>query len=216
MCAYYPESRVEISGFIARHYDWLLNLSTFGRYSPFIQNAIKLMNIKPEDKILDLGTGTGKNACIMMQYLSRKGELTGVDISDDMISQFNQNCSKFSNARIIKKRIDRGLGYKGIFNKIFISFVLHGFPQKAREKIIENAFNSLKTKGKFFILDYNEFKMEEKPLLVKMLFNIIECPYAFDFIKRDWKKLLSLSGFTNIEEHLFFNGYVRLLAGTKI
>jgi len=46
MCAYYPESKVEISKFTAKHYDILMNIATFGGYSLFIQKAIRLMNIK--------------------------------------------------------------------------------------------------------------------------------------------------------------------------
>ena len=87
MSSYYPESKVEIRGFMARHYDILLNIATFGRYSPFIKKSIELMKIKPEDRILDLGAGTGRNACLMIEYLSEKGELIGIDISREMISQ---------------------------------------------------------------------------------------------------------------------------------
>jgi len=75
MCSYYPESKVETKGFIAAHYDAILDIATFGRYSPFIEKAIEMMRIKPQDKILDLGTGTGRNACLMMKYLSKDGKL---------------------------------------------------------------------------------------------------------------------------------------------
>jgi len=34
---HYPESRVEIEGLIATHYDALLDIVTFGRYVPFIK-----------------------------------------------------------------------------------------------------------------------------------------------------------------------------------
>ena len=45
------------------HYDAILDIATFGKYSPFIEKAIEMMRIRPQDKILDLGTGTGRNAC---------------------------------------------------------------------------------------------------------------------------------------------------------
>ena len=101
MGRYYPESKVEINGFVARHYDALLNIATFGRYAPFMKKAIELMEIKPEDRILDLGTGTGRNACLMTKYLSKKGKLIGIDISQEMISQFKKRCANDPNARII-------------------------------------------------------------------------------------------------------------------
>jgi len=149
MSKYYPESKVEIDGFMARYYDALLNIATLGRYSPFIKKSIELMEIKPGDRILDLGAGTGRNACLIIKYLSEKGEIVGIDISREMIRKFKKRCSSYTNAKIIRARIDKSLTFKKKFDKVFISFVLHGFPQDVREVIIKNAFNMLKSNGSF-------------------------------------------------------------------
>jgi len=216
MCAYYPESKVEISKFTAKHYDILMNIATFGGYSLFIQKAIRLMNIKSNDRIIDLGAGTGRNACLMMNYLSTKGELVGLDISDEMVTQFKKRCANFTNAKIINQRIDKPLPYEDEFDKVFISFVLHGFPQDVRRQIIKNAFKALKKNGEFFILDYNEFSLKEMPFYLKIPFKLIECPYAFDFVEKNWQKILDEEGFNYFEKHLFFHRYVRLLKGVKL
>ena len=212
---YYPESKVEVSGFAARHYDMLLDTMTLGIYPFFLRKVIRLMKIKPDDKILDLGAGTGRNDCLMMKYLSDKGKIIGVDISEEMIAQFKRKCANFPNASIINKRIDKDLGYKDYFDKVFISFVLHGFPQKAREQIVKNAFAALKSNGDFLILDYNEFSIEKTPFYLRKLFKRIECPYAFEFIKIDCEKMLAAAGFNNFEKHLFLKGYIRLLRAKK-
>jgi len=216
MSDYYPESKVEIHGFVAKHYDTLMNVVTLGRYSSFIQKVIWLMKIKPEHRIIDLGAGTGRNACLMMKQLSTEGELVGLDISEVMIAQFKKNCAEFNNVKVINKRIDQGLGYEMYFDKAFISFVLHGFPQKARKQIIRNAFKALKKNGEFYILDYNEFSLKEIPFYLKIPFKFAECPYAFDFIKKDWEKILSEEGFNQFEEYIFFKKFIRLLKGKKI
>jgi demethylmenaquinone methyltransferase/2-methoxy-6-polyprenyl-1,4-benzoquinol methylase len=216
MCTYYPKSKVEISGFTAKHYDRLMNIITLGMYSSLMQKAVRLMKIKPTDKILDLGAGTGRNACLMRRYFSSRGELIGLDISEEMISQFKKNCAEFSNIRIINARIDQDLAYERYFDKLFISFVLHGFPQKDRNQIIKNAFRALKKGGEFFILDYNEFSLKEIPFYLRIHFKLTECPYAFDFIEKDWKKILFLRGFSDFRGHLFFRNYIRLLKGVKV
>lgn len=222
MCNYYPKSkarprakrRVEIKGFMATHYDALLDIVTLGRYSSFIEKAIEMMKISPRDKILDLGTGTGRNACLMMKYLSKDGELVGVDISEEMISQFRKKCANFPNAKIVKARVDSSFPFRTKFDKVFISFVLHGFPQNIREIVVKNVFEVLKNGGAFFILDYNEFSLREMPFYLKIPFKIIECPYAFDFIERDWKNILTDNGFSGFREHIFFD-YIRLLKAAK-
>ena len=215
MSNHYPKSRVEIKGFTAKYYDTLINVVTFGKYSSFIGKAIELMRIRPTDRILDLGAGTGRNACLIMRYLSSEGELLSLDISKEMIIQFEKKCANFSNAKIINKRIDQHLPYRNEFDKVFICFVLHGFPQSVREVIIDNAFRALKNDGEFFILDYNEFSLRNTPFYLRFAFKLIECPYAFDFIKKDWKKILSKIGFKHFKEHYFFSKYVRLLKVAK-
>jgi len=213
---YYPESKVEVKGFVARHYDAILDIVTLGRYSSFIEKAVKMMKIGYHDKILDLGAGTGKNACLMMKSLSKEGELIGTDISQEMILQFRQKCASFPNAKIIHARIDQPLPFKEKFDKVFISFVLHGFPQDIRKVIVKSAFEALKSNGSFFILDYNEFSYSEAPSYFKTPFKLIECPYAFDFIKRDWKQILANHNFGDFKEFSFFKNYVRLLKAKKI
>ncbi|MCD6327323.1 class I SAM-dependent methyltransferase [bacterium] len=215
MSAYYPESKVEVSGFVARYYDILINIVLLGRYSSFIRKAIRLMGIGPADKILDLGAGTGRNACLMAGYSSSEGEIIGLDISEEMISQFEKKCRDFPNIKIINARIDQDLAYERYFDKVFISFVLHGFPQQARNQIVRNAFKALKNGGEFFILDYGEFSLRDTPLYIRLPFKLMECRYAFDFIEKNWGKILLLQGFSDFKEQSFFSGYVRLLRGVK-
>ncbi|MCD6318551.1 class I SAM-dependent methyltransferase [Candidatus Aerophobetes bacterium] len=215
MSNHYPKSRVEIKGFTAKYYDTLMNVVTFGKYSSFIEKVIELMRIRPTDRILDLGAGTGRNACLIMRYLSLEGELVSLDISKEMIVQFEKRCANFSNVKIINQRIDQPLPYKDEFDKVFICFVLHGFPQTVREVIIDNAFRALKNGGEFFILDYNEFSLRDTPFYLTLAFKLIECPYAFDFIKKDWKEILSKVGFNHFKKHYFFSKYVRLLKVVK-
>ncbi len=214
----YPDSSVEISGIMATQYEKLLNILTLGTYSIFISHVIKKMKIRPDDKIIDFGAGNGYNACKMRKYLSDEGEITGLDIGEDMIKTFRKKCAGYKNVRIVKRRIDIPLPeeYTGKFDRAFISFVLHGLPHDSRLKVIENASKALKEGGNFFILDYNEFKIEEIPFYKRKVFEFIECPYAFGYIKHDWKKILSENGFGNFEEHFYFLNMVRLLRATKI
>ncbi|NOR21863.1 MAG: methyltransferase domain-containing protein, partial [Candidatus Aminicenantes bacterium] len=198
------------------HYDALLDLATFGRYPLFIEKSIKLMDIEPADRILDLGTGTGRNACLMAKYLSEKGSLIGIDISQEMISQFKKRCANFPHIKILHARVDQPLPFREKFDKVFISFVLHGFPQEVREAIIERVFDVLRSNTSFFILDYNEFSFKEMPFYLRVPFELMECPYAFDYIKRDWKKILSKHNFGGFEEFFFFKDYVRLLKAKKL
>ncbi len=213
---YYPESKVEVQGFEAKFYDKLLNVLSFGTYSSFIKKAIANLKIKPEDKILDLGAGTGRNALLMHQYLSEKGKITALEISKEMIAQFREKTKNIPNIELLEQRIDVPFQLEEKYDKAFISFVIHGFPHEVREQIIKNVFNNLKLGGEFFILDFGEFKLNEIPFYARFVFTTVECKYAFDFVERDWKEILSNFGFGNFEEKKFFGRYVRLLKAEKV
>jgi demethylmenaquinone methyltransferase/2-methoxy-6-polyprenyl-1,4-benzoquinol methylase len=207
----YKDSKVELTGVTATHYDFIMNLMSLGYYAHFIKKAVSLMRVQPGDKILDLGCGTGRNAYLMVSYLSEKGGLLGMDISDEMEKQFRSRFKEFTNVSFLKQRIDQPFEFTETFDKAFISFVIHGFPHEVREKTIQNVTDHLRPGGKFFILDYNEFALRDMPLYMRVPFKIMECPHAFDFIKRDWKKILKDLGFHRFREHLFFWNYARLL-----
>jgi len=211
----YPESKVEVRGFMARHYDALLDLVTFGFYRYFIKEAISWLDIQKSDRIIDLGAGTGRNACLMVQHLSESGKIVGIDVSNEMAAQFIKRCRNFPNVSFLRQRIDIHFELNETFDKALLSFVFHGFPQEVRETILDNCFNLLKPGGKLILLDYNEFSPDSLPWYLRYPFKITECPYAYDFIQRDMAKLLAQHGFSRGNERLFFKGMVRCLQATR-
>ncbi len=213
---YYPDSKVEIQGFTARNYDAMLNVVTLGGYSRFIRNAIGALGLKKDEKVIDFGCGTGRNDCLMMEYIGENGSILGLDVSDEMGEQFREKCSKYPNVRFKKQRIDVPFVLEKKYDRVFISFVIHGFPHEVREVIIKNAYDNLVEGGVFSILDFGEFKLNEIPFYVRIPFMKIECKYAFDFVERDWKEILGEKGFGNFRETRFFKGYVRLLSAVKL
>lgn len=212
----YPDSGVELSEFIAKNYDKVMNIASFGMYKGFIKKAIADLNIQENDKILDFGCGTGRNILLMNKYVSEKSELVGMDISKDMEKQFNENCKPYPNINFVNKRIDQVFDAEPKFDKVFISFVIHGFPNEIRKNVIQNAYNNLKQGGTFNILDFAEFDMAAMPFHHRFIFKKIECKYAFDYIERDWKSILKEYGFENPTENFYFKKYVRLLTIEKV
>jgi demethylmenaquinone methyltransferase/2-methoxy-6-polyprenyl-1,4-benzoquinol methylase len=99
------------------------------------------------------------------------------------------------------------------FDKVFIAFVIHGFPHEVRQVVIENAKRHLKAGGSFFILDWSEFDLASMPPLHRFVFKTVECKYAFDYIERDWKSILAEQGFGDFSEHFYLRRYMRLLEG---
>ena len=208
------DSKVEVTGLEARYYDLLMNTITGGTYPFFIRNAIREMQIQPGDNILVFGAGTGRNMDLMDKYLSGKGRIIGLDVGPEMLEQAQRRFADHPYITIEKQRIEEPLPYEGEFDKVFISFVLHGFIQEDRLKIIANAQSALRPGGEFIILDYNEFDLKQSPWPVRFVFKM-ECPLATDFIGRDLQAILREQGFDEFRVYPHYLGYVRLLAARK-
>ncbi|MBN2302740.1 MAG: class I SAM-dependent methyltransferase [Lentisphaerae bacterium] len=211
----YPDSHVELSHFISNNYDNVMDITSLGFYGIFIKRVIADMNIQPDDAIMDLGCGTGRNAELIHRYLNKNGSITGLDISELMKSQFTRRFRNIRQVEFLQQRIDIPFELSRSFDKVFISFVIHGFPNEVRHVVIQNAYNHLKPGGSFFILDFSEFDINAIHWLHRLIFKTIECKYAFDFIRRDWKSLLSKHGFDDFVEHYYVMKYVRLLRALK-
>lgn len=211
----YPDSGIELTPFISRHYDGLMNTLSFGLYRGFIEKAIRDIHIIEGSEILDLGCGTGRNAALMAQYMGNAGSITGMDISPDMEKQFLSRFESDKNVSFINHRIDQTFNLGKKFDLIFLSFVIHGFPQPIRETILKNVIHHLKPGGRFVILDFAEFDMAAMPPHHRFVFKKVECKYAFDYIERDWKKILADAGFSDFKENFYLKKYVRLLQATK-
>ena len=173
------------------------------------------MNIQAEDQILDMGCGTGLNAQLMLEYLKTNGGIQGMDISEEMALQFQKRFQDDERVLFVNQRIDQPFQLDRKFDKVFMSFVIHGFPHEIRHVIIQNALQHLKVGGSLFILDYSEFKLDSMPSFHRAIFKAVECKYAFDFIERDWKSILKEQGFLDFKEHFYLKKYMRLLEAVK-
>ena len=208
-------SKVEIGPGGARYYNFSLDLLSLGQYSHLIKGVVEKMGIRSGQSILDLGSGTGRNDCLMAEKVGAQGRIIGLDISDGMLSRARKRCGKYPYVTFEKQRIELSLPYKEGFDKVFVSFVLHGFEDDQKLQIIHGAHQALKPGGTFYILDYSEFDLERVWFPLRWAFTHWECQLAVEFLKLDIKKMLECQGFTDSEEEFFFKGYLRLLKTVK-
>ena len=209
-------SHVEVQGWVARHYDLVMDLLLLGRYQAFIEKAIERMGIRPGEAILDLGSGTGRNICVMMRFLGPTGRVVGVDINQEMLQQAQRRCRAYPQVSFLERRIEEPLPFNEEFDKAFISFSLHGFEDEDKERVIANAYRALKPGGTFWILDYDEFDLDRQGFLFGWAFRRFECELAREFLSLDLKAMLARRGFGNFVSYPFLRGYVRLLGAEKL
>ncbi len=206
-------SKVEVKGIEALLYDVIMDVVSGFTYERFMEKVVRDMHIGTKDNILDLGCGTARNMLLMKRYTNSM--IVGFDIGDIMLSIAKKKTKLYKNIKIFKHDIRKPYPFINTFDIVFISFVLHGFIDSDRDKIIKNAFVSLKEGGRFCILDYNEFNLHDSSIPVKLAFKYAECPLASEFISIDLKAKLSGFGFSAFETCTYYFNKVRLLIAKK-
>ncbi len=210
-----PRSKVEISGHWAPYYDYLMDLLFLGTYPRFMADVVDKMQVEPGDEIIDLGAGTGRNARLLLNRVGPTGRIVGVDISPQMLARARRRCERYPEISFVQHRIEQPLPFTEEFDKVFISFVLHGFEDEDKRRIIANAQRALKPNGILWVLDYNEFDLDHLWFPLRWIFRQFECQLAMEFLRLNLKEMLSDSGFRSFDCYGLFHGYLRLLGARK-
>ena len=212
-------SKVEVKGFEARFYDTLMDLITLGKYNKFINDALNNIYLENGYKVIDFGSGTGRNILILNRKTAKenkKVEFWGADIGKIMSEKFKKNTRKFDNIHFINHDIRQPFEFdEGSFDAGMISFVLHGFIQEDREKILDNFSRLIKPGGKLYIIDYNELDVDKAPWYVKFFYRKLECPLAEDFSGRNLEEMLTNHGFEKDRYKVYFKDIIRLAVFKK-
>ena len=113
------ESTKKIYAAYSKVYDSLFKRFFF----PRIKHALLAMNIKPGDRVLDLGIGTG----LSLPIYPRDCTVTGVDLSSKMLTQARQKIEKHGMHHIEVMEMDAmdlSAFPEDSFDKVFISHVV--------------------------------------------------------------------------------------------
>src|SRR5205809_4327409 len=69
-------------------------------HSDITGQTIALMNLKPSDRVLDLGCGTGWASRRLAQIVTA-GEVVGLDVADEMLRRAEESSRQFNNVRFV-------------------------------------------------------------------------------------------------------------------
>ena len=159
----------------------------------------KHTELKGNEYVLDVGTGTGRTAIQVAKRLT-SGRLVGIDIWDTMELGGNSPERAYKNAEIegVKEKVEFKFGNvleipfnDNVFDIVTCSSVLNNIPgEKNRVKALKEIFRVLKLKGKCMLLE---------PLRNLRMFCAFTPFAVFQLGKReDWENYAKTAGFSDV------------------
>ena len=96
------------------------------RFAPVIAGAVRRADLKPGEKVLDLGTGTGAVAIEAARLIGTTGRVTGVDISPEMLSMAKRriDASGYTNIELKQGRAEQITADDASFDVVLASLSL--------------------------------------------------------------------------------------------
>lgn len=175
--------------------------------------AIKGLNLKRGDRIVDIGCGTGLNFPLLVDRAGPDGRIVGVDLTEEMLKKARDRVRKhhWSNVKLVQSdagkftfpdRVD------GVISTAAIS-LMPGY-----DEIIRRGAEALSPGGRFVILD---FKLaENRPQWLTNLLVMITKPFGITLDIADRKPYESVGNYLNMItffEH--YLGYAYIAIGEK-
>lgn len=162
----------------------------------------KLLELKGNEYVLDVGSGTGRTAVQIAKRLTT-GKLVGIDIWDTMELGGNSRERAYTNAEIegVKAKVEFEFGNvleipldNNVFDVVTCSSVLNNLPgEKNRIKALKEIFRVLKPGGKCMLLE---------PLRNLRTFCAFTPFAVFQLGKKEhWENYAETAGFSKVRFH---------------
>lgn len=178
----------------------------------FIMNirteVVDLTDAKKGAKILDVATGTGKQA---FAFGKRGYEVVGIDLSEHMLKVAANN-NEYDNVGFILADAARLPFMDKNFDVCSISFALHEMPLSIRKEVLQEVVRVTRIGGTIMIIDYSS--SSEKRVggyFVRYIGRLYESKYYAEFIQSDLNSLLKGYGIEVTAELSAMHGIIRIL-----
>ncbi len=156
------EKGPETTGITLHHagqYDLHTRLMGLGVNRSNSRMIVEMAQIKPGEKVLDVGCGTGNLTLTAKSYVGESGIVYGIDASPEMIEEAQKKAKRsgYNNSEVV---FEVGLIEKipypnATFDVVINRLVIHHLPDDLKRQGFAEIFRVLKPGGRIFIADFN-------------------------------------------------------------
>ena len=216
---------------VASSYDVMNDLMSLGMHRLWKKRFVEIMDIKKNDIILDVGSGSGD---IAFEILKEKlpTSLYLLDLNEEMLAEGKKRLNKQQNVKYYIGNAEKLNFENNYFDKYAISFCLRNVTEYLLS--LKEAYRVLKPGGKYCCLEfstpksslisssYQIYKSKILPLLGEI---VAKDKNAYKYLsesidlfpsQEELSKNIRDCGFINVETVNLFNGIVAIHTGYKL
>jgi ubiquinone/menaquinone biosynthesis C-methylase UbiE len=140
----------------ASQYDIHTRLMGLGVNGPNSRMIIEMAKIKPGDKVLDVGCGTGNLTLTAKRYAGASGSAYGIDASPEMIDVAREKAKRSGSEAVFEVGLIEKIAYPdATFDVVISRLVIHHLPDDLKRQGFAEILRVLKPGGLFFLADFN-------------------------------------------------------------
>ncbi len=181
-------------------YDLMNDFMSLGIHRIWKKSLITMMNPSPNQKLIDVGCGTGDIAKIFLNYVNKDSQITCVDPNIGMVNKGKEKLKKFKNIDWIIASAEKLPLTDNSYDFYTISFGLRNTANL--NKSLSEAYRVLKPGGRFLCLEFSKIQNSNLDYLYKNYSKII--PFIGKMVmgeKEPYEYLVkSIEKFVNQEE----------------
>lgn len=179
--------------------------------APVRLQVVELIHGQQGLKILDVATGTGKQA---FAFAKKGYDVVGIDLSEDML-EIAHRMNKYDNVEFTVADATKIPFDDNCFDVTCISLALHDMPLSIRKKVLSEMVRVTQSVGTIAIIDYTLPKTRIWRILIYHIIRLYESKYYADFIKSDVYTLLQESGIQIQKVYPMMLSSLRIIIGVK-